>query len=699
MATRGFPWADGRYVEWQVPPFETDAVRRKAWVDELIQNGDRWLKGLKSISHINDDVKLLMGGSQNLTVESNTLQSDVRTFVETISDLRQIATYGSKAQQFKKFVETYNGCIQHIFIDSKFAHKSRKALQYAVLGRGYLWVKYSKDHYGWGKGRIVFDPLGPLEVIPEQLPADNDLQGAYCNTVIRPMPIAECHARFPAFQDQLLPISRFDWKSYGTLSMANRLDFYDRWRFGAETTDWDNRYGENRYTYIRDLRINNTGRKLQMGAPGATWGYEVPSLGDQIVSINPFNGLPQSREAGEEDCRLYPNLRLIITNPTVKTPMYDGPAFDMHGEMPLVEYDVNDWPWSPLGYSLIHGVSGLEKARRRLLSRMHEVTEINLDPPLGYDLHSGVSRVQMEKIDLLRSQGYRVGTNGDPRKALQSVLPDTIRVNEADFKQKELLDAEVKNTLGLNDLVSMRDLKMNVSAESFDKIIEGLGPIAKGIAENMGVAHNKIAHMLKYMIPQYFTVAEIMAVVGADGISMQTFDYDPNNLIPSHLPGELETEESKYALRDRAKWFADQLAIVSIPTQLLNVTQQQEQMKYMMFLQRGAPIPMATIMEKLGVQNYGTPTGDTEYEKWKTEQVDKLVFEFKAKLLMAAEMQAAGIQQPGQPGQPGAAPPQPALGAPPPQPQGRQPTDQAPPRQEMRGTTTGNPRVVLSTSK
>jgi hypothetical protein len=685
--------AEERAVSWQVPIFETDPHTRKGWVEELIQNGDRWLKSQRSIQHINDDVKLLMGHDQKNSLESNTLQTDIRTFVETISDLRQIATYGSKAEQFKKHVETYNGVIKHIFWDSHFPQQSRKALQYAMLGRGYLWVKSSRDRFGWGKNKIVFDALGPMEFLPEQLPPDNDVQGCYGGTIIRAMGIAETHARFPRFQDKLQPIARYDWKAYGTLAMARRMDFNDRFRLGEESHDWDNHYCENRYSFIRDLRVNTTGRRLQMGFPGTTWGYEVPSLGELIVSINPFNGLPESRKATEEDCRVYPNLRLIITNPTVPVPMYDGPAFDWHGEIPAVQYDVNDWVWSPLGYSLVHGVAGVERARRALLSSIDTVAKVNLDPPMGYDLHSGVPQEQMKKMDLLRSQGYRIGVNGDPKKALQSVLPEEMKVNNEHFKQLEVLGATIKQQLGLTDITSMREMKLNISTESFDKILENLGPIATGIAGNMSIAHGKIAYMLKFSIPQYFTTAEIMSYVGMNGVSLETFDYDPNSLIPSHLPGEMADHgASKHDKMDRAKWFAQQLSIVAVPTQLLNVTQQLERMMYMLFLQKGAQVSMGTIMEKLGVQNYGSAAGDTEREKWKSEQVEELMFKLKTQMLAQSEMQAAGMQPPPAPPGKGAGPGRGKGG-------GRPPSGKAPPKQEMRGTTTGNPRVITSQSK
>jgi hypothetical protein len=268
-----------------------------------------------------------------------------------------------------------------------------------------------------------------------------------------------------------------------------------------------------------------------------------------------------------------------------------------------------------------------------------------------------------------------------------------MRVQAEHFKQLEVLDAERQKNLGLTDITSMRDLKMNLSSENVDKILENLGPVGNGIANSIAIANGKHAQMLKHSIPQYIPVTELLDWVGPDGVTIETFDNDPNSLIPSTLPGEA-SGDSRYEKRERAKWFADKLSVTSTPMQLLNITEMQERMTYLMFMQRGAKVSTGTIMEKLGVQNYGGAKGDTEHEKWLNEQIEDENFKVKAEVALALAMQDAGIQPPGQPQ--GAAPAQgPGQG----HGGGRPNTDAAPPKQEMRGTTTGNPRVILSTSK
>jgi hypothetical protein len=664
---------------WQVPPREAPGTYIKGYCDELCQNGERWLESQRGIEHIQEDIKLIMGYGQDLNLPTNILQTKIRSFVETISDLRQIATLGSKAPQFKKPIAAYNGALKYIFWDSDFLFRSRQALQWGMVGRGYLWTRFSRDKYGWGRARNTFEALGPMDFLPEQLPANNDIQGAYAGTVLFPMPVAEAHARFPEFQDYLTPMSRYDWKRYGTNAYGPRLDFWDRWKF-EEDRYWETKYCLIRYHWFRDLRLNETGSTIQMGVEGSTWGYKVPSLGSLIVSTNPFNGLPESRLASPEDCLLYPQLRQIITCPTVPVPMYDDTAFDWHGEIPVVSYDVNDWVWQAIGQSSVRNVAGIERARRARLDEINDVLAVRKDPPTGYDVSAGVGRTQLEKLDLLRSQGIRVGVKGDPKTKIVSVLPESIQVDGEDWAAQKAYNDLIDETLGTTDISSLRELNMNISDQSLEKIIKNLGPMAQGIAVNMWRAHARIAKMLKYNIAQYISVDELINMIGPEGVAIDTYDNDPYTLVPSHLPGESLDNDSHYSKQDRAKWFCEKVGIVSTPAQLLNTTQMQERMMYMFLMQQHAPISQETTFEKLGVQGY-----DTEREKYRAEQLDDAEWKLEVQATLqqkAAELHLQPAEPPNQQGQGG----------------GRPATFQKPQHLEQKGSQDGRVRVVNSTS-
>lgn len=687
-----------KFKDWQAPVFEADASERQGWVEGQINDGDAWWQSQSVAADADANVRLL-GCTGPYKLKTNNLKSDIRKFVETISDIREIATLGSGAEQFKEQVNTYNQVFKHIYHTSFFPRQSRQALQYAIpLGRGYLWPRYIRKDFGWGAGGMEFRALGPREVVPTQLPADNDIQGAYTVTICDCLGIAEAHARFPHAQDDLQPISMTKPLSNGHV---RRLEFWDRWKYGVEQSDWDNRYCEIRCTFIRDLRINRSGNRLEMGdwglrdgvrKPLTSWSYPVPSVNDLIVTTNPFNLLPESRTATPEDCRIYPQLRLIITNPGMKRPLYDGPAFDWHGMMPPVAYEVDDWPWMAVGFSLLSDISGLERGERAFIDLMYRVLKVKMNPSLGYDLNSGIPREDIKRFNWLDEEGTKIGVDGDPSKALRPFIPDTARVEESDFKMVEMLEKMRQKALGLNDLGSLAQLKFNLSGETADKLLETIGPIAKGIAANMQVAQSKIAHMLKFMVGQYYTTNQLLSFIGPDAVSVQTYDFDPNSIIPSHLPHESqlqkEGKDSSYSKIERAKWFATNLQVISVPSQLLNVTQMQDQLKWLNFLQRGFPISFSTAFKKLGVENWGDSPGATEFDKWEWEQFR--IIEMKAKAAKVAAVEGLEGDQGG--GGKGKGKGQGKGG-------GRPPTAKAAPKQETRGSTTGNLRVVTAQSK
>lgn len=668
-----------RYISWQAPPVEAEGTYKKGWLEELVQNGEKWAQAQEGTKMMQQDIRILLGIDQDNSMKSNMLEPNIRTFVETISDLKLIATMGTQAEQFKKYAALQNRVLKHTYWESEFVYNTRRTLQYAMFGSGFTRLWFGRDKAGWGKAMNRFESLGPFEFFPEQLPQNNDCQGAYAGTTIEAMPIWEAHARFPQFQEWLVPISRYDWKKYSQ-SGAVRLDYWDKNRF-SESWGWENRYCEIRRHWFRDLRINETRKTFQMGTEGSSWGYTVPSYGDLLVYTNPFNGMPESRKANEEDALMYPQLRLMITCPTVPVPMYDDTAFDWHGEIPVVQYDVNDYPFAARGYSAVRKVASLERNRRARASEINEVLSVRKDPPTGYDFTAGVSRTQMERLDLLRSQGIRIGLKGEPKKSVVSILPEGIAVDGEDWKAQEWYDSAIKSSLGMADVSSMRDLKMNLSDNAFEKFITNLGPMAKGIAMCLWRSNSRLAQMLVRNNAQYYSVNDLMAMVGPEAIDSQTYDSDPTSIVPATLPGEDEQKESRFTKRQRSKWFLERLGVVSTPMQLLDVTEMQEKMLWMFLYNKGAKIPQAEYMEKFGIHNY-----KSLHEDWKEEQVSEAMWQLDVQAAVAKKMAKLGIQP-----QPDAGPGQGKGG-------GRPNSGKKPPKESLKGSQSGDVRPVLKTS-
>jgi hypothetical protein len=619
---------------WQCPPFEASPSNRFGWIEDNIREGEAYISGTKAYRNLANGMQLFEGIFKDKTTStlfSNFLKYNVRKFVETLSDVREIGTYGSDAIQFKSYAEIVNRIAKAIYTESQYPRALREVLQYAsTMGVGYMWPKAKADKYGFGERRIVFESLGLLDVMPVQVPKSNNVQDAYSITIFEYMPIAEAHARFPLFQSKLHPVDRV---GYPTKFAAKRLDWQEKFRFGQETRNWGSLYCEIRYTFIRDMRINNTGHTLPMGDKDTSWYVEVPSVGQPIFGGIRSNS-PFMRPAEAADCLVYPNLRLLISNPAIPQPMYDGPGYDWHGEMPVVQYTVEDWAWEPLGVSLVDNVGTIERTKRKSERQMDQVMTAKKNPPMGFD-RTQTGGPKIENFDIF-AQNVRAGMDGEPKKVLQSLLPEEVRVDNIDFEWLEHLQKMEEQQLGINDLGNLMQMKMNVGADAFDKAVEAVGPIAKGIASGMEASNAKVAYMLKFQILQWMTTKRVIEYVGPGNLAPEIFDFDPDSLVPSHMADEYNGKvlpfdiiaydgtgnpvtrprRSNYTQLERARVFARNLRLVSVPSTLLKITQMQKQTLVMALFGRGFPIPPDYVAEQLGIENWGRIPGDTLLQRW-----------------------------------------------------------------------------------
>lgn len=680
-------------VQWQVPKFESSPSTRVGWVEEQIEEGEGFLEGHASYKNLATNLRIfdaIFRDKSRSNLVTNELKYDIRKFCETLAEVREIAGYASDIPAFKQFAEMLTKVSKAVYLESDFPFQILKVLQYAsVMGIGYLWPKVRADEYGYGERKMVFDALGLLDVVPVQMPKTNDVQDAYAVTVYDYMPIAEAYGRFPLFQGLLQTVGP---RNYRTKVQARRMDYAERYRYGDQPRNFGNLYTELRYTFVRDLRINNTGYELPMGDLNTSWFYTVSYIGQEIFG-GMRNGEPFMRPATVEDCRVYPTPRLIITSAGLDRPLYDGPTFDWDSKIPIIQYTVDDWAWEPLGRSLVGDVASIETTKRKIERKMDDVITITLNPPIGYD-HTATGGPKIEHFDIFE-QDVRYGVDGKPKEILQSLLPEEVRVQESHFTFLKYLKECMQAQLGLVDLGNLQNMKMNLTKDTADKMLESIGPIAKGIAARMEKANKAVGYRMKFLILQWFNVGRIMEYVGPDSIAREVFDYNPDNLVPSHLPdemtsGNLPNQISRYDLLTRARWFAKKIRLVSVPSTLLRITQMQEQLKYLQLKRGNAPISWATVMKKLGVENYGEIAGNTEREKWFNEELETQTLQILAAARAAALMKQLGIE-PQQAGGGAGGGGKSGKG-------GRKPSGGAAPQIKQKGGQGGEPRTVVTES-
>jgi hypothetical protein len=263
--------------------------------------------------------------------------------------------------------------------------------------------------------------------------------------------------------------------------------------------------------------------------------------------------------------------------------------------------------------------------------------------------------------------------------------------------------------------------KMNLDADGVDKMLESVGPIAKGIASSLESGNAKIAQMMKFMIPQWIDTKRIIEYIGADKVTPIIEDFDPETMVPSHLIDEYMNNELPFELVDgqaqqlasqydkltRARSFARNLRVVSVPSTLLKITQAQEQLKYLQLYRGDFPICPHTVAKKLGIDNYGEIPGDTEFEKWMNWKKMQLALMAQERML-AANLGLIPTGAPGGEGGEGGTPtpdggsgegPQEKPGESHHHAGGRPPSGKEPPRIVMKGKHDGNPRTTIVESK
>lgn len=636
---------------WQAPSFSARPTNRLGFCKEMRETGEQWVHAQSAYKDIPKALDILSGRSDVRTTETRSgintarLKRDSREIIGALANIRPFWGYSSDAAAYKSSAMMMNKVARAVYLESFFDRSLKGALQYAMAtGDGYIWPKYSRPMYGRGRGRIKFDFLGSLDVLPVQMPRDNDLQEAYIVDIVDFVPVARAHSMFPMFQDKLHPIAKRRYR--GGLT-TQRLSLAERFKYAARKDTFMELYCELNYMYILDNSINTSGYKLPMGQENTSWFYEVPSLGDEISQRDPLSGNIYKRAARVEDCYVYPHRRVMIFNEDIL--LYDGPAWDWHDMVPLLRYSFDRQPWDGVGNVLIKDGYEYQRGINELERHAQTVANARLRPGLTYDIGAGASinTQTAEGLDPF-APDVRVGidtSGGTDKPAFNTILPENLmEVPTWFFTLMDHYNAGMDYQLGLKDITALAKLRANADGSSLDKIMDVMGPIVQDISRDMEQPMRDAGEITKYLILQYYTTQRIMEYVGEDGVTVESFDYDPESLIPSHMPYEVDkfkkAEPSSLTKLERARHFAENLRFTVSPLSLHEISTMTKKLAYIQLKKAGLWISNQTIAEIWNIPNYGNVGGSTEIEKyWQEREVE---LEHMARMKAIAEGLGAG---------------------------------------------------------
>lgn len=699
-------------ISWQAPPFEAADTVKLGFIQRAIDFGVKWNQDHIDQKAMQKAMDILAGKSggdvssrwSNFT--TGDLKRGVTEAIETLADIRPSWGYSTGNKAFTDHANMMSKTAKAVYLECFVDRSIKDALQFAAATQcGFIHPIFSRSMFGAGEGQFRFMPLGQPDVLPVQLPRDRDYQRAYIVTLAIPFGVAEAHARFPEYQQFLTPFAK---KRYGRTKGGEDRRSYDqnRWRMHSLDSQLE-QYCDIYYTYILDLRINfgeidpegkpilgedgnPVGKELEMGQPGTSWYYKVPYVGQIIKRFE--DGRMQERPATVDDCRVYPQRRLIIS--CDKALMYDGPAFDWHGMVPLIPFYFDKQAWGD-AFSLFDGTYPLQDAIDDLARSVYRVAMARARPGKVYnmdittgDKNAKITSRQAEGMDPF-SPDLTWAVDGDIKEpVLRPPMPEwCYNIPEWVFKVIEILQASIMRQLGMDQIKALERMKANI--QDIEKVSEMEGPVVMGTSRTMEMGLRDLGVMVMYLIMQYKTTAEIMQVVGAESIAPEVFDYAPDKVIPSHLPGEQtigidgQPVSSSSDVFTRAKTFAKNIKYFITPHSLHYIAQNKFKLNLLAAQGKGVIVDPETMANAFEIPNWGTIEGSTVKEKvfaWAKEQLTE-------KAEIAKLEKALGMAPPEEPGKPG---PSPGQG-------GRPATNKQAPKAKQKGQASGG-RVVVSTS-
>lgn len=576
------------------------------------------------------------------------LKRQIREIVATLSNLRPTWDYVSNnPYMYESQANVLNKLHRAWYYGEEVDRSIRQALQFAAVeGTGYLYLTWEKPLRA-STGRIKLTPLGAMQYIPFQQSLDNKVQNAEVGIICTEIPVARARRLYHKPDLQPTNTTATNLVKGGirelitnVMSPYLRASGPNRRRQSESNTPTVNIY----HLYIKDDSINKSGQPVKMGEfnskgePATSFSYIVPSLNDPIPTgryfptdqINPMTNEPvleaETRPAEAADCLLYPNLRLIMCTPDEI--LYDGPSMWWHAQIPVVRFRFDDWPWNFLGFSLVRDTWRLEESINSRLRARDDSANARLNPAIMYD--SRMSE-EFDKNFTPRIPGGRIVKPPMTDKPVELVVPiETYTVpalTETEISEDE---KRLDFLLGVSQLDELMRLKQIPQSDSLDKLIGAGSSIIIDLARNMEASIRELGEMWKAMAFQYNTTAMRLRLLGEDGITPEDFDFDPGNMIPSHLPGEDPSKPSRASKMERARAHIDSFQFNVVPNSL---TQISAITKKMMALQlwRDPTFPKDpwSFAEDLDIPNMGPVPPDCH------DRIDR----FKAWMQLLAQLQ------------------------------------------------------------
>lgn len=640
-------------------PFESDRGGNReiatpdsllAWARDIVSDGRSYLRLQAAYPYIQDGLDLINGESQSTpigTLSKMKTDQTVRNTKEIVAaqtNIRIIPDFKTNVEEFKRqetiLNKSFMGWQGMTFADRRL----RKAWQYAcAAGTGYIGTRYDPNYWYRGRGDIVWDAYGPLDVLPVGMGRQHDLQKAYTVALRVETPVHEAWRLFPLYVDQIKPARDARAGHGAVISQAVKFATAVLKRFGQgaryerEAAPWA--MVDVFYIYVDDDSANDTGEPIEMkgpdGVPGTSWCYTVPFVGQKI----PVGG-GRFKEAGREDCLMYPNRRLIICVGTDLLGVCVNPDPECqaspywHAQVPVAQLRSDDWAWNFLGFPITRFGASVERASIDMWRGMVDAMNARLSPPRAFDRGSQAAALAQTINTRVPNQVVGLDLSLVPlAQQIGPLLPFQWYDYPAHYLQaQQMFTSLIKDQMGVADAQSLARARQLPSGDSVEKLMEQLGPLIKDQSRNMEEAIRHLGELWKSSFFQFYTAGRRLQLLGPDGIAEEDYDYKPGTLIPyvddeawegAGGPKNMRTIEMRRKVGtpeewepyfdkgeivpqfERARWHKNNFNFTVQPYSLHEFNSISRKLFYIQLQSRGFPLDPWTLAELFDIRNFG----------------------------------------------------------------------------------------------
>ena len=611
------PVSPGQPRPPQIPPLSAPVGDPKlSWLEEKLEEGKAFLAiqpGWGKISTAIDAVMSQDEGAESLESHNSLSRTRTNRIAKIFEDLTAMQTdtkpfwdYSVTNRKFEQHAQIYGKLATHWYqlrnIDLRWADVLR---YYNVAGTGYLHIFWNPDI-----GDIDAIAEDPRKVIPIS-PAQNDsLEHCQGVVVLRDVPVNYIKDRYGVSVKAESDGSALTWVSKIRDAASEAVSPIWKWHKStpAETDLPRIPTVCLKTCYLKDSRRNSLkdmgdefipGRDIEMGQ----W-HEEPQADGSLKRV-PSNNWSYLVKPGES---LYPHRRMIVW--VGQTELYDGPSFYWHDQFPVIKLTLNPVPWSWLGRAPLWDLLSLQSSLNKLLRVVDDHAAQVAEPGSIHDKNN-VSKSTFDSFTTRRA-GWKLRQNPLAGKGVQIINPPPL--DAGIWEHIKWIMNEMSELSGTSDLQQVMGLKQIPATTTIESILNAQTPALRLRSRILEAFQRQVAMQFAYNATEFYTLTFRVNILGAGGIVLDDFDYDPGSLLPDYAhvddynsAGEITPEamsRGPLPRYNRSQEFLRQFIFKITPGSLLNSAQMERTMIYFQLARAGIIDPI-TLMEQLNIPNIG----------------------------------------------------------------------------------------------